>query len=44
VKSFSTWDRGTLIAKYGVKFYHAAPTKASMAFARKDNGWQIATE
>jgi hypothetical protein len=44
VKSFNTWDRGTLIAKYGAKFYHDAPSKAVMAFAKTDNGWQVASE
>jgi hypothetical protein len=44
VKSFNTWDRGTLIDKYGVKFYHGAPTKAIMAFVRADNGWKISNE
>jgi hypothetical protein len=44
VKSFNTWDRGTLIDKYGVKFYHGAPTKAAMAFVRGDHGWKVATE
>jgi hypothetical protein len=44
VKSFNTWDRGTLIDKFNVKFYHGAPTKAVLYFARGDKGWQIATE
>jgi hypothetical protein len=44
VKSFNTWDRGTLIDKYGVKFYHGAPTKATVAFARGDNGWKVSAE
>ena len=44
VKSFNTWDRGTLIDKYGAKFYHAAPTKATMFFTKGDKGWQITTE
>jgi hypothetical protein len=44
VKSFNTWDRGTLIDKYGAKFYHAAPTKANMAFVRGEKGWQISNE
>ena len=44
VKSFNTWDRGTLIDKYGAKFYHGAPTKATMFFAKRDKGWQIAVE
>ncbi len=44
VKSFSTWDRGTLIDKFNVKFYHGEPTKAKMAFLIEDKGWQIAAE
>jgi hypothetical protein len=44
VKSFSTWDRGTLIDKYGAKFYHDAPSKAVMAFLKGDKGWQVAGE
>jgi len=44
VKSFNTWDRGTLIDKYGVKFYHGTPTKAVMAFVRADNGWRVSGE
>jgi hypothetical protein len=44
VKSFSTWDRGTLIDKYNAKFYRANPTKAAMAFVRSDKGWQVAGE
>ena len=44
VKSFNTWDRGTLIDKYGVKFYHGAPTKAVVAFVRGDNGWKVSAE
>jgi hypothetical protein len=44
VKSFSTWDRGTLIDKFNAKFYHGEPTKAVLYFARGDKGWQIAAE
>ena len=44
VKSFNTWDRGTLIDKYGAKFYHGAPNKAMMFFTKGDKGWQIAAE
>lgn len=44
VKSFNTWERGTLIDKYGAKFYHAAPTKATMYFTKEDKGWQITAE
>lgn len=45
VKSFNTWDRSTLIDKYGAKFYHAAPVHAAIAVARNDKGvWQISPE
>ena len=43
VKTFSTWDRATLIDKYGAAFYHAAPTKATMALVENDKVWQVAT-
>lgn len=44
VKSFNTWDRSTLIEKYGANFYHAAPTKVTVALAKTDKGWKTATE
>ena len=45
VKSFNTWERATLIQKYGADFYHGAPTEVTLALAKADNGtWQIATE
>lgn len=44
VKSFNTWDRGTLIRKYGAGFYHDAPQKAAIATVKEDKGWQLATE
>lgn len=45
VKSFNTWDRGTLIDKYGAKFYRAEPVRAVITCARNDQGvWQIAPE
>src|SRR5271165_882385 len=41
VHSFNTWDRGTLIKNYGVDFYGAAPTKASIVLAEtKDGVWK----
>jgi hypothetical protein len=43
VKSFNTWDRATLIDKYGAAFYHAAPTKATVALVKNDKVWQVAT-
>jgi hypothetical protein len=44
VKSFNTWDRSTLIQKYGANFYHGEPTKVTLAVMKSDKGWQIATE
>jgi len=45
VKSFNSWDRATLIQKYGADFYHGAPTEVTIALAKADNGtWQVATE
>ncbi len=38
VKSFSGWDRATLIKTYGADFYGAPPTKASIVLVEKDNG------
>lgn len=44
VKAFNTWDRSTLIDKYGANFYHAAPTKVAAALMKTDKGWQISTD
>jgi len=44
VKSFNTWDRATLIQKHGANFYHDPPTKVTLALAKSDKGWGIATE
>lgn len=38
VKSFNSWDRATLIKTYGVDFYGAPPTKASIVLMEADNG------
>ncbi len=41
VRSFNTWDRGTLIKSYGVDFYSAAPSKASVVLVEtKDGTWK----
>jgi len=43
VKSFNTWDRATLIQKYGADFYHNAPTEVTLALEKPQSGiWQIA--
>ena len=44
VKSFNLWDRQTLIDKYEADFYHGAPTRSTLAFARTDQGWRIAAQ
>ena len=44
VKAFNTWDRSTLINKYGAHFYHEAPSKVALALMKTDRGWQVATE
>lgn len=41
VKGFNTWDRSTLIDKYGAAFYHAEPTQATMALVKNDKVWQV---
>ena len=41
VHTFNTWDRATLIKNYGVDFYGAAPSKASIVLAEtKDGVWK----
>ena len=42
VKGFNTWDRSTLISKYGADFYHGEPTKVTLALVKGEKGWQIA--
>ena len=44
VKAFNTWDRSTLIDKYGAHFYHEAPRRVALALMKTEKGWQVATE
>jgi len=45
VKSFNTWDRGTLIKTYGADFYSADPTKATIVLMEgSDGSWKPYTE
>jgi hypothetical protein len=44
VKGFNTWDRSTLIEKYGVAFYRVEPAQAALTFVRGDKGWKLAAE
>ena len=44
VKGFNTWDRATLIQKYGANFYHSDPTHVVIALVKNNAGWQINNE
>jgi hypothetical protein len=44
VKQFNTWDRSTLIDKYGAAFYHGEPTKVAMTVVKNYYGWKVSTE
>lgn len=44
VRGFNTYDRATLIQKYGAAFYHGGSTKVVLAFNKTDKGWQISNE
>ncbi len=41
VKGFNTWDRSTLIDKYGANFYHDGPTKVTILLVKGAKGWEI---
>jgi len=43
VKTFSTWDRATLIKDYGVDFYKEQQ-KSTVNMVRLDKGWRISEE
>jgi hypothetical protein len=44
VKSFNTWERGALIQKYGVNFYHANQARTTLALAKVGKRWEIAAQ
>jgi hypothetical protein len=45
VKGFNTWDRATLIQKYGANFYHGDPTSVTLVVVKDEKqGWQVAIE
>jgi len=41
VKSFTFWERQTLINKYEVDFYNAGSTKSTLAFVRNGKEWKV---
>ena len=44
VKSFNTWERGTLIEKYDASFYHAGSARTTVTLAKVGKHWQIAAD
>jgi hypothetical protein len=44
VKAFNTWDRSTLIDKYGANFYHEPSAKVTVLLVKGAKGWEISNE
>ena len=45
LQTFNTWDRGTLIQKYGANFFHDGPKSTLITIVKDDKkGWQLAVE
>jgi hypothetical protein len=44
VKSFNTWDRATLINKYGVDFYNGQAKTALINIVKVDQNWKVGEE
>jgi len=44
VRSFNTWDRTTLIDKYGADFYHQAPAKVTILLVKTNKGWEVSRD
>jgi hypothetical protein len=44
VKSFSTWERATLISDYAANFYHGEAKQAVISVVKSDRGWTIPEE
>ena len=42
VKGFGTYERMSLIDKYGAAFYSADPVKTTALLVKKDKGWEVA--
>lgn len=41
VKSFSMWERQTLISKYQVDFYHGDATTSTLTLVRQNRDWKL---
>ncbi len=44
VKGFGTYDRTTLIEKYGANTYHQQPPNVAVLLVKGDNGWEVSTK
>ena len=45
LQTFNTWDRATLIQKYGANFFHEGPKSAAITVVKDDKkGWQLAVD
>jgi len=44
LKGFNTWDRSTLIQKYGADFFKAEPATVTVKLVDTGKGWHIAQE
>ena len=44
VKQFKTWERVTLIDKYGAAFYHGDPTKVVVTLVKNYYGWKVSSD
>jgi hypothetical protein len=43
VKSFATYERTTLIDKFGADFYHQEPATVAVLLVKEDSGWAVST-
>jgi hypothetical protein len=43
VQALPSYERGLLINQHGAKYYHAAPTQASIVLLKGDHGWEPAS-
>lgn len=43
VKSFGTYERSTLIERYGANTYHGTPSTVAVLVVQGDKGWEVST-
>ena len=44
VKTFGTYERSTLIERYGANTYHVGPNTVAVLLVRGDKGWEVNTK